>query len=150
PLLRGVRGQTGATPLAGATSTGFADGGDVTVSGDGVAVLVLTAGPYRFGIGSACGLAADGEAAGRHAVRAARADADAEALPHAAALLLTDAMSGNQQAALTGIFRVTGVAVPVVGGAASDDRRLEGTFVFHDARVLRDAAVVVWIGSPHP
>src|SRR6185437_13156575 len=89
PLLHGVRAVTGDTPLAGATSTGFVDGGDVTAAGSGVAVLALTAGPYRFGVGSAADLAADGEAAGRDAVRLARSDADAEALPHAAAILLT-------------------------------------------------------------
>jgi hypothetical protein len=40
--------------------------------------------------------------------------------------------------------------VPVVGGAAADDRHLRKTFVFHDHQILSDAAVAVWIGADQP
>jgi hypothetical protein len=48
------------------------------------------------------------------------------------------------------VHRVCGSAVPVVGGAAGDDRQMTRTSVFHDDAVLTDAAVGVWISSPRP
>ena len=65
-------------------------------------------------------------------------------------LLFVDGLATEHQALVGGLHRVAGAAVPVVGGGAADDRRLNQTFVFHDGRVLGDAAVAVWIGSDHP
>jgi hypothetical protein len=65
-------------------------------------------------------------------------------------LLLADGLAPDHQALITGIHRVTGTAVPVVGGCAADDRRLSQTFVFHDDRVLTNAAVAVWVDSDKP
>ncbi len=70
--------------------------------------------------------------------------------PCAALLLLTDGLAGDQQGVVHGLHRVTGAAVPVVGGSAGDDRRMVRTLVFHDDRVLADAAVAAWIASDHP
>lgn len=149
-LLAGVREVTHDTPLAGATSSGHFLDGQVTDPGRGVAVLVLTAGPYRFGVASVTGLREDAQAAGRSLARAARQAAGAGSAPAAALLVLADGLAGNQQELLTGLHKVTGAAVPVVGGAAGDDRRLVRTSVFHDSRVLTDGAVAVWISSPWP
>jgi hypothetical protein len=65
-------------------------------------------------------------------------------------VLLTDGIGIDQQAVLAGVHRVGGAAVPVVGGAAADDRQMRRTSVFHDGAVLHDAAVGVWIRSPRP
>ena len=88
--------------------------------------------------------------------------------PEAASSLLVPQMMGYHRAAeallmgepfmaeaalevlLTGIYRVTGAAVPVVGGAAAADHSFDGTFVFHDGEVLADGAVAVWIGADRP
>ncbi len=56
----------------------------------------------------------------------------------------------DQQSVLTGVHRIGGAAVPVVGGAAADDRQMIRTSVFHNDQVLDDTAVGVWIRSPRP
>ncbi|MGN9907413.1 FIST signal transduction protein [Phytohabitans sp. LJ34] len=148
-LLAGVRDVTGTTPLVGATSSGQFHDGTLTPPGEGVVVLVLGPGPYRFGVASAKGLRADAFTAGREIARAARDAAGPERLAHAAILLLADGLAGHHQTLLSGVHRVAGASVPVAGGAAGDDRRLAETFVFHDGEVLADAAAAVWIDSPH-
>jgi hypothetical protein len=150
-LLAGVRSVTDETPLAGATSSGHFADGVVVPPGRGVAVLAMTAGPYRFGVGSVGDVPADPVAAGRELARAARAAAGSERSPHAALIVMSDGLAGHQQALLTGMHKVTGAAVPVVGGAAGDDRRLACTSVFHGDRVFAGGgAVAVWVNSPWP
>jgi hypothetical protein len=157
-LLAGIRELTGPAPLVGATTSGQFHDGRLIPPGEGVVVLALGPGPYRFGVASAKGLRADAFAVGREITRAARDAAGrgagaggqgAERLAHAAILLLADGLAGHHQSLLSGVHRVAGASVPVAGGAAGDDRKLEETFVFHDGDVLSDAAVAVWIDSPH-
>ena len=150
-LLAGVRSVTGSAPLAGATSAGHFTGLDLAEPGTGVAVLVLSGGGYRFGVGSASGMAERPVEVGAELTRAAREAAGAgEDRPHAAVLLLTDGLGGDQQGVLTGVHRTAGATVPVVGGAAGDDRRMESTSVFHDDQVITGGAVGVWIASTRP
>ncbi len=149
-LLGAVRDVTGDAPLVGATSNGHFRGAELTEPGQGVTVLALTSGPYRFGIASVGDLAADAEAAGANLARTSRSAVGPDRSRYATMLLLADGLAPDHQALITGIHRVTGTAVPVVGGCAADDRRLSQTFVFHDDRVLTDAAVAVWIDSDKP
>lgn len=150
-LLAGIREITGTTPLAGATTSGHFHDGTMVQPGRGITVLLLTDGPYRFGLASTTGLGSEVDAfeAGRRLARTARAAAGATRKSHAAFLLLADGLAGFQQSLLTGVHRVAGAAVPVAGGAAGDDRRLTRTFVFHDDAILADGAVGIWIDSPH-
>src|SRR6185369_11939307 len=80
----------------------------------------------------------------------ARAALGEDRRPHATIVIFVDGLAAEQQALVGGLHHVTGAAVPVIGGAAADDRHLSETFVFHDDRILSDAAVAVWIGSDHP
>ena len=57
-LLGAIRAVTGDTPLVGETSAGHFVGGHLTRPASGVAVLAMTAGPYRFGFASVEGLSA--------------------------------------------------------------------------------------------
>jgi hypothetical protein len=158
-LLAGVRSITGSAPLAGFTSCGHFTDEHIAEPGTGVTVLVLSGGDYRFGVASAVGMGTAPEEVGVSLARAAKAavrrpdgstDARSGTHPYAAMLLFTDGLGGDQQAVLSGVYRVCGAAVPVVGGAAGDDRLMTRTHVFHDGRVLTDAAVGVWISSPRP
>jgi hypothetical protein len=153
-LLAGVRSVTGAAPLAGFTSCGHFADKTVTEPGLGVTVLVLRGGRYGFGVASAGGLRAGAEAAGVAVARAAKSAAqaldDTGDRPHAAMVLFTDGLGVDQQAVLTGVHRIGGAAVPVVGGAAGDDRQMRATHVFHDDQVLTDAVVGIWVTSPRP
>jgi hypothetical protein len=150
-LLAAVRAVTGQNvPLVGATSSGHFARGDLTKPESGIAVLALTAGSYRFGIASVGGLSVDSHAAGTELARAARAAVQPDRPPHATLLLLADGLATQQEGLIRGIHSVIGAGVPVVGGGASDDRRLSKTFVFHDDQILTDTAVAVWIGSQRP
>jgi hypothetical protein len=148
-LLEAVREVTGGAPLLGASTSGHFHGGTLTPPGRGVAVLVASSGPYRFGVGSATGLRADASAAGAALVRGARYAAGGGA-QHAALIVLACGLPGDQQQLINGIYRLTGAGVPVVGGVASDDRKMQETYVFHNGKVLTDAAVAVWVNSDHP
>ena len=149
-LLAGIREQAGDTPLVGATSTGHLTNGTLMAPGRGVAVLAVSAGPYRFGVASTGDLRADAAEAGRRLTRAARDAAGPQRLEHAALILLADGLGPEHQGLLNGIYRVTGAGVPVAGGSAGDDTQMQKTFVFHDGQVMTDAAVAVWIDTPHP
>jgi hypothetical protein len=82
--------------------------------------------------------------------RETRRAAGEPASEHAALIVLSCGLTGDQQQLINGIYRVTGAAVPIVGGVASDDRRMQETYVFHDGQVLTDSAVAVWVNSDHP
>jgi hypothetical protein len=149
-LLGAVRSVTGDVPLVGETSTGHFRGATLTEPASGVAVLAMTAGPYRFGFACVERLSEGGEAAGVELARSARAALEAVRTPYATMMIFVDGLFAEQQALIGGIHRVTGAAIPVVGGAAADDRHLNATFIFYGDRVISDAAVAVWIGSDHP
>ena len=147
-LLAGVRSVTGAAPLVGATGSGEIVRDQYLGFGAGVAVLALTAGPYRFGVASGDHIRADLDGAGRVLAQASQAAVGAS--PHAAVLLLTDSMLGDLQQFFQGVYRVTGPRVSVVGGGAGDEQKFVRTVVFHDDKVVEEGAVVVWIASDHP
>jgi hypothetical protein len=150
-LLESIRRVTGNVPLVGATSAGQFHEGTFVAPGSGVEVLAMTAGPYSFGVAAREGLAAgDPEELGRRLATAARAAATPTTQSHAAVMLLSDGMAGHQQHLLNGVYEITGAAVPVFGGSAGDDFGFRETFLFEGDRVLRDAAVAVWIASEKP
>lgn len=150
PLLAAIRDTFPGVPLVGATSSGQFRRGELTQPGSGVSVLAITAGPYRFGVASITGIGADSFEAGRALALSARAATAGPRRDHAAVLILSDGLAVHHQTLLNGVHRVTGAPVPVVGGAAGDDRHLRRTFVFRDGEVLHDAAVAVWIDAPKP
>jgi hypothetical protein len=62
-------------------------------------------------------------------------------LPHSFAMLLIDGMSANQETVLSAIHgRMAGI--PIVGGSAGDDLRLQRTHVFHQGSFHADAALL--------
>ena len=94
-LLSSIRTVTGDTPLVGETSAGHFVGGHLTEPSSGVAVLAMTAGPYRFGFASVEGLSAGSEAAGIDLARSAHADLGTEQTPHATMLIFVDGLSAE-------------------------------------------------------
>lgn len=149
-VLHAINNATGGAPLIGASASGQIHDGQLTGSGPSVAVMMLCGSAYRFGIGYADNAGAEPNEAGARLARAARDAAGGHQSPYEAVVLLSDGLLGDQQELLNGIYRITGFSVPVVGGAAGDDRKLNKTFVFYRDQVLTDAAVAVWIGSDRP
>jgi hypothetical protein len=147
-LLVGIRSVTGTAILIGATGAGQLVQGRHMGTGAGVSVLVLTAGPYRFGAACATSIRGNLDRAGQEIARASRQAAGPS--PYSTVLLLADALAGDLQELVKGVYRVTGPRTPLVGGAAGDELKFVTTFVFHDDRVLESGAVALWIGSHWP
>lgn len=147
-LLAAIRSIAGDTPLVGATGSGEIVQGDHLGFGEGVGVLALTGGGYRFGVASAGHIRADLDRAGQALTRSSQEAAGPS--PHAAVLLLIDSMAGDLQEFACGVYRIAGPKVPMVGAGAGDEQEFQRTFVFHDDAVIDEGAVVVWIASDHP
>jgi hypothetical protein len=147
-LLGSIRSVTGKALVVGATGSGEIVGARHMGFGAGVAVLAMTAGPYRFATASAAGIRGDLDRAGRSI--ALQAMAEAGESPHAAVIVLADSLVGDLQLLMQGVYRVTGPRVPITGGAAGDEQRFVKTFVFHDGMVVEEGAVALWIASEGP
>jgi hypothetical protein len=147
-LLAGVRSVTGTVPLAGATGSGELHGARYMGFGAGVAVLAMTAGPYRFGIASASHIYGKLDQAGQTIARESRAQAGPS--PFSAMILLADCLAGNLQQLFQGVYKVTGPKTTIVGGAAGDELQFKATFVFDGDQVVEQGAVAVWIASARP
>lgn len=147
-LLAGIRSITGTALLIGATGSGEIVDGQYMGFGAGVGVLVLTAGPYRFGVASASHIRGNLDRAGQDIARASRAEAGSS--PHAAVLLLADTLLGDLQHLVQGIYRITGPRAPLVAGAAGDEQKFVRTLVFHNDKVIEEGAVALWIASEQP
>jgi hypothetical protein len=147
-LLAGIRSVTGDALLVGATMSGEIVAGQHLGFGAGVSVLALTAGPCRFAAASASHIRGDLDGAGQRIAREAKEAAGPS--PHAAVMLLADALLGDLQQLAQGVYRVVGPRVTLFGGAAGDEQKFVGTFVFHDDRVIEEGAVALWIAADHP
>ena len=147
-LLAGIRSVTGDAQLVGATGSGEIVHGQYMGFGAGVGVLALSAGSYRFGVASASHVKGNLDQAGQEIARESRAKVGKS--PHAAIVLFADALLGDLQQLVQGVYRITGPKVVIVGGAAGDEQKFIKTFVFHDDQVIEEGVVALWIASEHP
>ena len=147
-LIASVRSITGEALLVGSTSSGEIAQGQHLGIGGGVSVLAMTAGDYRFGAASAGHIGSDLDHAGQAIARSSRAEAGPS--PCAAVLLLADALLGDLQQLVQGVYRITGPKVAIVGGAAGDDQKFVCPYVFHNDQIIKEGAVALWIASPRP
>jgi hypothetical protein len=142
-LLAGINERSGGVPLIGCSTAG-----EIAGDGPGEAGVVVTAlGGEGFEVTTA---------AAEHVserVREAGAEVAAAAMPPNGAadgrvlMLLTDPLAGNQQELVRGAYGVVGAGVPLVGGAAGDDLKMNRTHQLHGDRVLTDAVVGASISS---
>ena len=147
-LLSGIRSVTGLAPLAGSTSAGEIVHGRYMGFGAGVAVMAMTAGPYRFGIASAAHIHGDLDRTGQKIARESKAEAGPSA--YSAMILLGDCLAGNLQELFQGVYKITGPRTNIVGAAASDELQFKATFIFHDDKVVEQGAEAIWIASDKP
>jgi hypothetical protein len=147
-LISTIRSITGDCLLIGSTTSGEIVQGHHLDIGAGVGVLAMTAGSYRFGIASVGQARGDLDLAGQTIARESKNLAGPS--PYAAILVLADAMLGNLQELMQGVYRITGPGVPIVGGAAGDDQKFVCPYVFHNDRIIKEGVVALWIASDHP
>ena len=144
-LVGAIRERAGDVPLIGCSTAG-----EIATSGPGESSVVVTAfGGSGFSVstGVARGASQDLRGAGALAAGCLERVEDRE---HRVLLLLTDGLAGNQQEIVRGAYGVAGAAVPLVGGCAGDDLKMQKTFQFLDGEVLTDAVVAAGISSDAP
>ena len=154
-----------AVPLVGCTTSGEIAG---TRSEDASVAVMLLGGPgFTVRTAMARGLSTDSAGTGQRAAQALYAgdpQLPSPAVPRPRAeqpdrssdvvLLLSDGLSGDQQAMVTGVYRVTGAAIPLVGGCAGDDLRMTATHQLIGGpdgdQVVQDCVVGVRLRSDAP
>jgi hypothetical protein len=144
-LLEAVREAAGDAPVIGCSTAGeIAAAG---VSDRGVVVMALGGTDFQVAT-AAASVDTDGlRAAGAEVAHAAELVADS---PYRVLLVLSDGLSGDQEEIVRGAFSVVGAQVPLVGGCAGDDLRMERTSQLHGADVLTGSVVAAAIGSQAP
>jgi hypothetical protein len=144
-LLTGIRSRTGSTPLIGCSTSGeiASDG-----PGDSGVVVIAVGGP-GFLVRTA--VARNASQRLRDAGAEVAACASSSPMhPHQTLLLLSDGLSGDQTEIVRGAYSVVGAAVPLVGGCAGDDLKMQRTWQLYGDEVLDDAVVGAWLASDAP
>jgi hypothetical protein len=122
--------------------------GDAQMKRGAVAAFV-PAGQLSFGVAGIDRLGDDIYGAARDVTQLAqdRAGGTAE---HAALLMFSDGLAGDQREVVRGSYAVTGATVPLVGGAAGENQRMFTTYQYVDGQLMSNGLVAVWLNSSHP
>ncbi|HVT75472.1 MAG TPA: FIST N-terminal domain-containing protein [Acidimicrobiales bacterium] len=145
-LTKGLASEAQDIPMIGCSTAG-----EIATSGPHDASVVVTAlGGDGFSV--VTGVARDASSrlrvAGGDAVRACVANLDER--EHAVVLLLTDGLGGDQMDVIRGAYDVVGAQIPLVGGCAGDDLKMDATYQLYNGEVLSDAVVAAAISSDAP
>ena len=141
-----VRKATNNAPLIGASSAG--DFTEERVERGSVAVGLLSSDDIKVFTALAKGVKEEPEAAMRKV--AADLRHKLEGYPHLTAIILIDGLSGvGEEIALLTSY-LPGHNLKAVGGMASDDFKMEKTFVFSDDKVCTNALSVCLLASKMP
>jgi hypothetical protein len=144
-LLAGVAGVAGNVPVIGCSTAG-----EIAASGPGTAsVVIMALGGAGFSVATASA-SADAQGLREAGAEVAASVARLDPRPYKVLLLLSDGLGGDQQEVVRGAHRVLGAEVPLVGGCAGDDLKMQHTFQFHGEDVLEHSIVGAAIGSEGP
>lgn len=144
-IAEGIAAAAGDVPLVGCTTAG-----EIATAGPGErGVVVVALGGEGMSAAVGMGDAADGGLR-RAGATAARCLDSVEPRTHRVVLLLSDGLSGDQQEVVRGAYEQVGAAVPLVGGCAGDDLRMDRTHQFLGSRVLQGAVLGAAISSDAP
>jgi hypothetical protein len=144
-LLAGIHAVAGDVPLIGCSTAG-----EIAASGPGDAGVVVTAfgGPgFHAATAMATDASSDLRASG---ATAAACLGEANGHQHKVLMMLTDGLAGDQQEIVRGAYSVAGAAIPLVGGCAGDDLRMEATHQLFGERAMTDAVVAAALSSDAP
>ena len=144
-LVTAINTTSGGVPLIGCSTAG-----EIATTGPGDAsVVVFAIGGDGFAVTTADqrGIGARLRQAGADLATAMER---ADRRNHQTLVLLTDALAGDQQEIVRGIYSVFGASVPLVGGCAGDDLNMTATYQFHNDEVMTDALVSAFIASDAP
>ena len=144
-LLDAINERSHDVPLIGCSTAG-----EIAASGVRDSSVVVTAlGGEGFSVRTTAAINASADLR-RSGAEAAAALTELDDRPNQVLMLLTDGLAGDQQQIVRGAYSVAGAGVPLVGGCAGDDLRMQTTFQLHGHQVLEDAVVSAAIGSDEP
>lgn len=145
-LIKGIGSEAEGVPLVGCSTAG-----EIATAGPADASVVVTAlgGPgFSVVTGASEDASKDLRSAATRAVSACLNGLDRRA--HSVVLLLTDGLGGDQMEIIRGAYEVVGAEMPLVGGCAGDDLKMDVTYQLFGDLVLRDAVVAAAISSDAP
>ena len=143
-LLGAVNESTGGAPLIGCSTAG-----EIATNGLQKAGVVVTAlGGDGFSVATAAAPTSEGLREAGESV--ASTMEQVEDRPHRVLVLLTDGLAGDQTEIVRGAYSVLGAKVPLVGGCAGDDLKMQATYQFHGNEVLTGAVVAAALSSDSP
>jgi hypothetical protein len=144
-LLAGISREAPGVPLIGCSTAG-----EIGSLGAAESSVVVTAFGGR-GFSAVTAAAADASSRLREAGEEVAAGLEGlDDHPHRVAILLTDALGGDQTQVIRGAYSVFGATVPLVGGCAGDDFKLTATHQLYDGEVRRDTVVGAVLASDSP
>jgi hypothetical protein len=143
-LLEGVADAAGDVPVIGCSASG--EIGPGATNNQGV-VVVGFGGDFEVTTGFATDLGSRPRGVGEELATALLPRVER---PHEIALMLTDALAGDQQEMIRGAYGVFGATIPMVGGGAGDNMRMVTSRQIFGGKVLQDAMVGACIGSDGP
>ncbi|HET8756500.1 MAG TPA: FIST N-terminal domain-containing protein [Solirubrobacteraceae bacterium] len=145
-LLSAIAGEAPGTPLIGCTTAGEIAAGRASTA----SVVVTAFGGPGFAVQTAAAPHASERLREAGEEVAAALSEPLESHPHQVAILLSDALAGDQREVIRGAYAVLGAAVPLVGGCAGDDFKLSATFQFYGGEVVSDTLVGAVLASEAP
>jgi hypothetical protein len=145
-VIAGIRDAAPGIPLIGCSTAGEISAGG---PGDESVVVAALGGPgFEASTAAATGASERLRDAGAEAASCIRSlEGDH---PHRILILLTDGLAGDQQEIVRGAYAVVGAAVPLVGGCAGDDMKMQSTHQLHGEDVLEDSVVAAALASDAP
>jgi hypothetical protein len=143
-LLGGVHSVAGDVPVIGCSTAGEIGPGPALSRG---VVVVGLGGDFTVSTTHAAGLREGAREVGESVARGLLPLPDTR---YRATLMLTDSLAGDQQEMIRGAYGVLGATIPLVGGGAGDNMRMETSYQFHNGRILQEAVVAATIGSDDP
>jgi hypothetical protein len=144
-LLAAVNHIAGDVPVIGCSTAG--EIGAVEGQVGGVVVVGIGGPGFDVRTAYATGLDHDPRGAGAAVASALQPLADRA---HHVVVMLIDALAGDQQDMIRGVYGVFGAGVPLIGGGAGDNMRMVSTHQICGERLLRNAVVAAVIGSDSP
>lgn len=133
--------------LVGCSSAGEFTG---HANGDGsVSVMAIRADDMRFHAALGRGLRASQDSVVEQLTPAFAAASHPD-FPHRCALVLTDALAGDNEQLVEALTLRSGGSYQLCGGGAADDARFQQTHVFFGTEAVEDAAVVLGMLSKRP
>jgi hypothetical protein len=143
-LLAGVRSVAGDVPVIGCSTAGEIGPGPALSRG---VVVVCLGGDFAVRTTHATGLRQGAREVGEAVARGLLPLPDTR---YRITLLLTDSLAGDQQEMVRGAYGLLGATVPLVGGGAGDNMRMETSYQLHNGQILQEAVVAAVIGSDEP